>query len=176
MQDMRLDEIRAEDQVSDYPAVCRRSNAEGRFKIQTAGHPVRDWAHAAYSLRKMRGIERVSALKNRLKTPECCAVAFGVNNLLFAADVINRNFNRQVPFDSGYGVNSHSSWHFISPKLVTDIFSRAGSRCHIIRVGLNPFPFHYSSLWKLDMLLCLSSNRWNQLCLLPGRDRDICRW
>ena len=100
MQDVRLDEICAKDQVSDYPAVCRRGNSESRFEVQTAGHPVRDWTHAADSLRKMRGIERVSALKNRFKTPEGRAVAFGVNNLLLTADGINRNFNRQVSFDS----------------------------------------------------------------------------
>lgn len=113
MQDVRLNEICAENQVANNPAIVGDGYAESRFEVQTACHTVGNGTDAAYSLRKMRCVERISALKNGLESAEHRAVAFGVDDLLFAADVINCYFNCEMPFDSGYRVDFYSSGHIV---------------------------------------------------------------
>jgi hypothetical protein len=115
----------------------------------------------------MRSIKWISALKNRLEAAEGCAIAFSIDNLLFAADSVNRNFYCHVSFDPGYGVNFYSGWHFMFLlNLMTGTFGQAGSRCYKIRVGLNLFHdhardhFHHFALWKLGNFSCLFSNHW----------------
>ena len=89
MQDVRLDEVRAVDQVAQDAAVGRHGNPECVVQGTDGGHAVRHRADAADALGDVLGVARVAADQQLLETPEQAADGPGIDHLLDAVDGID---------------------------------------------------------------------------------------
>ncbi len=100
VQDVRLEKVRAQYEVADYPAVIRHRRAESALEHVARRHPVRDRAHPADPLRVVHRVERVVARKHRLEAAKHRARRLRVDHLLHAAHHGDGQLHVEVPLDA----------------------------------------------------------------------------
>ena len=112
VQNMRLDEVRAQNQVAQDAGVGGNRDAGGVFESHDRCGGVRNRADAADALGDV-GRVFVSRPTRIFKAPELGSGALRVGDLLLAADGVYRDLHFHVSFNAGHGINDCNCCHFI---------------------------------------------------------------
>ena len=105
MENMRLEEIRPEYQISQKAAVLVRFYAKGGVQAFTGGDAVRNGTYAADALGDLVCVDGITPLKYLFESAEHIALAPGVHDL----PVLDINLYRKMPFNSRDGIKINLS-------------------------------------------------------------------
>ena len=113
MQDVRLEVVRTEDQVTGGAAVARNRGAAGFFQRDAGGGGMGGGAHAADALHDLGGVARMTPAQDGFETTVHAAGQFRIDD--FA--VFNHDLGLEMAFDTGHRIDGDRGF-------------RLGSFCH----------------------------------------------
>ena len=113
MQDVRLEVVRTEDQVTGGATVARNRGAAGFFQRDAGGGGMGGGAHAADALHDLGGVARMTPAQDGFETTVHAAGQFRIDD--FA--VFNHDLGLEMAFDAGHRIDGDRGF-------------RLGSFCH----------------------------------------------